>query len=85
MKLDSVRLDAIPGWATLGSALKRVAGSLEAPPILRLPPGLPAEEAMPGAGRDSQDLDAMAADLARAYMERGYFPWSPREAVKSHL
>ena len=76
LRLDSLPLDAVPGWARAAPALKRALGSLEAPPIFRLPPGLPAEPPMPGAGRDLGELEAMASGLADAYMNRGYFPWS---------
>jgi hypothetical protein len=85
LQLDAVRVDAIPGWAALGPVLKRVLGSLEVPPTFRLPPGLPTEGAMPGAGRNSHELEGMAAALSEAYMDRGYFPWARRGAERSHL
>jgi hypothetical protein len=81
LQLDAVRLDAIPGWTTAAPRLKRVLGSLEAPPTFRLPPGLPTEAAMPGAGRDREQLERMAGALAEAYTERGYFPWARRRAA----
>jgi hypothetical protein len=69
----------IPGWARVGPLLKRVLGAGDAPPIMRVPPGLPEAAAMPGAGRDADDLEAMAGVLADAYVERGYFarPYAP--------
>jgi hypothetical protein len=40
---------------------------------------------MPGAGRDREKLDRMAAALSQAYMDRDYFPWARRDVAPSHL
>jgi hypothetical protein len=85
LKFDAVRLDAIPAWGTLGPALKRLLGSLEAPATSRLPPALPTEAPMPGAGRNVEELESIARPLSEAYLDRGYFPWANWDVSRSHL
>jgi len=72
--LDTVALDSIPGWLQVAPVLKRMLGAHEASPLDRLPPGLPASDVMPGAGRDEAALQALADVIAEAYLERGYTP-----------